>query len=162
MAIKVIYENPSNLKPYHRNAKQHSMEQVAELAKSILNFGFDQPIVISPTYEIIKGHGRWQAAIKLGMTEVPVIIRDDLTEDSIRLSRLADNDVVGLEWDNDTLVGELTEIKDAGFDMDLACVEESEYENLLSAAVSSSISVGDVILPPIKTKYDCPKCGYRW
>ncbi|MFH3639762.1 ParB/Srx family N-terminal domain-containing protein, partial [Acinetobacter baumannii] len=79
-----------DVKPYELNAKIHSEEQVAKIAESIARFGWDQPIVVDKNGVIIKGHGRRLAAIKLGLIEVPVLVRDDLNEEQVKAARLAD------------------------------------------------------------------------
>lgn len=77
--------------PYELNAKKHDPDQVSRIAASISNFGWDQPIVVDRYGVIIKGHGRRLAAISLGLKEVPVLVRDDMTPDQVKASRLADN-----------------------------------------------------------------------
>lgn len=97
------------LKPYEMNSKRH---KVAWIAKSIEQFDFDQPIVIDSDGNIIKGHGRLEAAKMLGYETVPVIIRDDLTEDQIKLSRIADNRAAhGAGFDEEKLSFELEALK---------------------------------------------------
>src|SRR6185437_7509986 len=79
------------LLPYARNARTHSDEQVAQIAASIKEFGFVNPILVGPDRVIIAGHGRLLAARKLGLTEAPVIIIDGLTENQRRALAIADN-----------------------------------------------------------------------
>jgi len=98
MNIKIW--NIDELIPYELNAKIHTPEQVARIAKSINDFGWNQPIVVDKSGVIIAGHGRRLAAIKLGMAKVPVWVRDDLDDDQARALRLADNRVA--EGDIDT------------------------------------------------------------
>lgn len=81
------------LKPYENNSKKHPKEQVAKIAASIKQFNWTQPIVVDKDGVIIAGHGRRLAAIYLGLTEVPVWVRDDLAPDEVRALRLADNRV---------------------------------------------------------------------
>ena len=88
---KFSYVDIAAVKPYVRNAKKHPPEQIQRLAKQIDKFGFDQPIVVDKDMVIIKGHGRREAALSLGMKEVPVVVADHLTEDEARLARIADN-----------------------------------------------------------------------
>lgn len=98
--LKIEIWDIGRLVPYSLNVKKHDPEQVDKIAKSITEFGWDQPIVVDQNGVIIKGHGRRLAALKLGIKGVPVLIRDDLTEDQIRASRLTDNRVA--EGDIDT------------------------------------------------------------
>lgn len=85
-----------DLKPYHNNSKLHPKEQVEAIATSIKNFNWDQPIVVDRHGVIIKGHGRRLAAMHLGLKQVPVLIRDDLSEAQVMAARLADNHVAAL------------------------------------------------------------------
>lgn len=98
------------VKPYEKNAKIHDESQVKKIAKSIQEFGFDQPIVVDTDGVIIKGHGRRLAAISLSMTKVPVWVRDDLTPDQVRAARLADNRVAISNIDTSILQQELADL----------------------------------------------------
>lgn len=82
---------PSTLKPYFRNVKIHDKQNVAKIASLISTYDFDQPIVVDADKVIIKGHGRYMAALYAGKKMVPIIVRDDLTKDEARASRIADN-----------------------------------------------------------------------
>ncbi|WP_354734448.1 ParB/Srx family N-terminal domain-containing protein [Acinetobacter nosocomialis] len=99
-----------DVKPYELNAKIHNDAQVAKIAESISRFGWDQPIVVDKNGVIIKGHGRRLAAIKLGLIEVPVLVRDDLDEEQVKAARLADNRVAIGDIDADLLKMELEAI----------------------------------------------------
>ena len=117
------YENVSidKLKPYDKNARTHSEEQVNKIAKSIEQFGFVNPVLIDGDYGIIAGHGRVMGAKQLGMTEVPCIFVEDLTETQKRAYILADNKLaLDAGWDNDILIGELEALKELNFDITLA------------------------------------------
>jgi ParB-like chromosome segregation protein Spo0J len=101
--------------PYDLNAKTHDEAQVRKIAKSIQDFGWDQPIVVDKAGVIIKGHGRRLGALSLGMKKVPVWVRDDLTDAQVRASRLADNRVAISNLDTDILQRELASLE---FDLD--------------------------------------------
>lgn len=96
--------------PYELNSKKHEPDQVEKIAKAIKTFGWDQPIVVDGSGSIIKGHGRRLAAISLGMTKVPVLVRDDLTPEQVRAARLSDNRVAISGIDNDLLKQELASL----------------------------------------------------
>src|SRR6056297_3812968 len=89
--------------PYTNNPKEHPDEQVQKIASSIKNYGWDQPIVVDGDGEIIKGHGRLQAAEKLGLDEVPVIWREDLTDAEAKAARIADHKTAESPWADDLL-----------------------------------------------------------
>ncbi|OAD82887.1 hypothetical protein ATN89_17550 [Comamonas thiooxydans] len=95
--------------PYELNAKKHDKAQVKAIAASIQRFGFDQPIVVDQFGVIIKGHGRRLACLELGMTEVLVLVRYDLTPDQVKAARLADNRVAIGDLDTQKLTADLAE-----------------------------------------------------
>lgn len=105
--IKVELWKIENVKPYELNAKNHDESQVEKIANSIKEFGFDQPIVVDGSGVIIKGHGRRLAAVKLGLSSVPVVVRADLSDEAVRAARLADNRVAISDIDTDKLKSEL-------------------------------------------------------
>lgn len=106
----MVFLNISELKPYENNPRFNE-NAVDAVAASIKEFGFKVPIVIDKNNVIIAGHTRLKAAQKLGMTEVPVIVADDLTEEQVKAFRIADNKVAELaEWDFEKLEMELKEL----------------------------------------------------
>lgn len=108
------------LKPYNKNAKIHTPEQVQKIADSIKRFGFLNPILCDDKNRILAGHGRLQAAKLLGLEEVPVLYASGLTEAEKRAYTLADNRLAELaEWDSDLVRIELEELKALDFDIDL-------------------------------------------
>lgn len=137
-AMKIENVNVSELKAYAKNAKMHPDEQVQKIASSIEQFGFRQPIVIDKNNVIVMGHGRLLAAKKLGLTEVPCVRADDLTDEQIKALRLIDNKVAKSKTDNSLLAEELSSIfeidmEQFGFDMDMVVDfnledDEDEYE----------------------------------
>lgn len=115
----------SRLLPYAQNAKKHSDESVDKLARSCKKFGFN-PLQVEPDGTIITGHGRRLAAIKLGLSKVPVIVRADLTKAEADALRLADNKVVDTEYDQKMMFTELQRLGD--LDIDLTDLGFSEHE----------------------------------
>jgi len=113
--LKITLWDIDRITPYELNAKEHNEKQIEKIAKSISEFGWDQPIVVDKSGVVIKGHGRRLAAIKLGLKQVPVLLRDDLNEDQVRAARLADNRVAIGNIDTEMLQKELATLK---FDLD--------------------------------------------
>ncbi len=113
--LKITLWDIDRVIPYDLNAKVHDEKQVDKIAKSIQEFGFDQPIVVDKDGIIIKGHGRRLGSIKLGLKQVPVLVRDDLTPEQVRAARLSDNRVAVGNLDIDILQRELASLT---FDMD--------------------------------------------
>jgi DNA modification methylase len=120
------------LTPYDRNARTHSDEQVAQIAASIAEFGFTAPILVDSNAGIIAGHGRLLAAHKLGLTEVPVVVLDHLTEAQKRAYIIADNKLaLNAGWDENLLRLELNALADEGFDIDVIGFSDDELEEIL-------------------------------
>jgi len=120
--------------PYTNNPKEHPEEQVKKIASSIKNYGWDQPIVVDGDGEIIKGHGRLQAAEKLGLDEVPVIRREDLTDAEAKAARIADNKTAESAWDDDLLGTELSLLEDTPVGMDTLGFDEDELDSVIGEA----------------------------
>ena len=119
MKQEIILKPINDLIPYINNPKQHPADQIDKIASSIKNYGFTVPMVVDGQNEIIMGHGRLEAAKKLGMEEVPCIVRDDLTEGQVKALRIADNKVSESEWDIELLLTEIEGLEEfTGFTLD--------------------------------------------
>jgi len=122
----------ARLQPYERNARTHSPEQVAQIAASIQEFGFTNPILVGKDDGIIAGHGRLAAAMDLGLTEVPVIVLDHLSAEQRRAYVLADNKLaLNAGWDEELLAMELQELQLAEFDLSLLGWSDEELADLM-------------------------------
>ena len=120
-----------DLIPYVNNSRTHSDEQVTQVASSIKEFGFTNPILIDDDGGIIAGHGRLMAAKKLGLVEVPCIRLGYLTEAQRKAYVIADNKLaLNGGWDNDLLKIELTELDSLDFDLNLIGFDLSELANI--------------------------------
>lgn len=137
----------SELKPYENNPRQKAA--VDKVAASIKEFGFRQPIVVDPGMVVIVGHTRLQAAIKLGLSEVPVHIAEGLTESQARAYRLADNRTnEDAEWDLNLLQLEFAELEADGFDLSLTGFEEDELKRLEVEAIEPEGDPDEAPEPP--------------
>ena len=126
--MKVANRNLADLTPYAGNAKKHDSTQIANVAESIRQFGFVQPIVIDRNGVIVIGHCRALAAKKLGMKEVPCVCVDDLTPEQVNALRIVDNKSNESPWDFDILPDELAELDLSDFDFDFGfSMDEEEY-----------------------------------
>lgn len=120
------------LLPYVRNARMHTDEQVAQIAASIHEFGWTNPLLAGPDGVLIAGHARLLAARKLGMVEVPVIVLGDLTESQRRALVLADNKLaLNAGWDAAMLKVEIESLQLDGFDLGVVGFSDEELEELL-------------------------------
>ena len=120
------------LKPYERNARTHSAEQIAKIAASITEFGFTNPILVDSADGIIAGHGRLEAAKLLGLDDVPVIVLDHLSDAQRRAYILADNRLaLDAGWDEGMLAAELAALQSEGFALALTGFSDDELADLL-------------------------------
>lgn len=120
IADKIEHWPIERLLPYIRNPRTHSDEQIAQIAASIAEFGFVNPILVGGDGIIVAGHGRLAAARKLNLAEVPVVVLDHLTPTQRRALVIADNRIAeNAGWDEELLRVELESLREDGFDLDL-------------------------------------------
>ena len=132
--LNIEYKNIRDLKPYKKNAKKHNKEQVEQIANSIKEFGFTQPVIVDKNNCVVAGHGRILGAKKAGLKQVPTVCLEELTEEQIKAYRLVDNKLNESEWDYDLLDTELSELWDDGiFDMTLFGFDMDEEEQNIEA-----------------------------
>jgi ParB-like chromosome segregation protein Spo0J len=118
--------------PYIRNARTHSAEQIAQVAASIIEFGWTNPILVGSDRVVIAGHARLLAARKLGMSEVPVIVLGHLSEAQRRALVIADNQLaLNAGWNEDLLRLELQDLQLADFDLAVVGFSDEELRDLL-------------------------------
>lgn len=133
LADRIEHWPIDKLLPYVRNARQHSDEQIAQIAASIAEFGFVNPILTGVDGVLVAGHGRLAAARKLGLPTVPVVVLDHLTPTQRRALVLADNRLAELAtWDDALLRIELEALQDDGFDLDLTGFDADALAELLA------------------------------
>jgi site-specific DNA-methyltransferase (adenine-specific) len=144
--MKVVTKLVADLIPYVRNSRTHSDAQVAQIAASIKEFGWTNPILIDGENGIIAGHGRLLAARKLGQDKVPVIELRHMTEAQKRAYVIADNQLaMNAGWDTALLTLELVDLKDQGFDLDLLGFDPSELEKLLEPEQVDGLTDEDAV-----------------
>jgi ParB-like chromosome segregation protein Spo0J len=139
MATNIEMWPIEKLIPFARNPRTHSETQVAQIAASIAEFGFNNPILVDTKAGIIAGHGRLLAARKLQLPEVPVIELDHLSEAQKRAYILADNQLaLNAGWDEDLLRAELAALQEEDFDLDLIGFDHEELARLLAAQYAAN------------------------
>jgi ParB-like chromosome segregation protein Spo0J len=164
MKPKIEYISTEKLIPYVNNARVHSDEQVLQIAGSIKEFGFNNPVLVDKGCGIIAGHGRVMAAKRLDITEVPCIRLEHLTEAQRKAYILADNKIAeNSSWDRDLLTLEIDNLKALDFDVDLLGFDESEFVNVDDTtrpkdAPDDFAEYDD----DLSTDFKCPKCNYEW
>jgi hypothetical protein len=143
--LLVEYRPATSLIPYARNARTHSEKQVAEIAASIREFGWTNPILVDGENGIIAGHGRLLAARKLGISEVPVIELAGLTEAQKRAYVIADNKLaLNAGWNNELLALEFGDLESLGFDLSLTGFDELEIAAIGSLADAGLTDPDDI------------------
>ena len=129
--MKIQEIDIEKLIPYARNSRTHSDDQVAQIAASIKEFGWTNPILVDGEAGIIAGHGRLAAARKLGLKKIPVIELSHLSPTQKKALIIADNKLaLNAGWDNDMLALEFEELNIEGFDLDLLGFDETEINKL--------------------------------
>ena len=133
VAEKIEHWPLARLLPYARNARTHSDEQVAQIAASIVEFGFTNPCLVGADGVLVAGHGRLAAARKLGLETVPVVVLDHLSPTQRRALVLADNRIAeNAGWDDAMLRTELEALQADGFDLDLTGFDPDALAELLA------------------------------
>lgn len=147
--MNVVYKKLREITPYDKNAKKHDKTQIANVAESIKQYGFVQPIVIDRDGVIVIGHCRALAAKKLGMKEVPCVCVDDLTPEQVNALRLVDNKSNESDCDFDLLKDELPELDLSDFDFDFDFGLEADGEDYSPDEFGDEFSLPDGDKPEI-------------
>ena len=151
--MKIIQVEIEKLIPYARNSRTHSDDQVAQIAASIKEFGWTNPILVDGENGIIAGHGRLAAARKLGMKKIPVIELAHLTETQKRALVIADNKLaLNAGWDNEMLALELEELKLEGYDLKLTGFGEDEIDALSPTVIDGLVDEDQIPEVPDEPK----------
>jgi hypothetical protein len=130
--LKITEVSVKELKPYAKNTKKHDKTQIANVAESIKQYGFVQPIVVDKDNSIVIGHCRYEAAKKLKLETVPCVCVDELTDEQVKALRIVDNKSNESPWDMEFLADELAEIDLSDFDLDFGinAVDENDIPNV--------------------------------
>ena len=142
---EIKYIATSKLTPYIRNSRTHSDEQVAQIVASITEFGFTNPILVDDKGLIIAGHGRLQAAQRMGLKEVPTIDVGYLSESQKKAYVIADNKLaLNAGWDFDMLKVEFEDLMEDDFDLSLLGFEQKEINDILSVQIDGLVDKDQV------------------
>lgn len=126
--MEITYRNPLELIPYEKNSRLHSEHQISQIANSISTLGFRVPIIVDGD-NILAGHGRTKAAIKLGLDKIPVINVSDMNETQKRAFIIADNKIAtNADWDEEILKMEIDDLKALDIDITLLGFDPSEID----------------------------------
>jgi len=163
--LSVVYREISELIPYSNNARTHSPEQVDQIAASILEFGWTNPILTDGANGVIAGHGRLMAASQLGMSTVPCISLAGLSDAQKRAYIIADNQLaLNAGWDMGLLAIEIGALQVEGFDLGLTALSQIELANLFDDGVRGApeSSAKEINPDNYKMGSTCPKCGFEF
>lgn len=154
-------KNIDSLIPYARNSRTHSDEQISQVAASIKEFGWTNPVLLDGDNGIIAGHGRVMAAKKLGITEIPCIELSHLTEAQKRAYIIADNKLaLNAGWDDEMLAVEFAELDDLGFDLSLTGFDDVEIDALTPEIIEEGLTDEDDV--PDLPEEPTTKLGDLW
>lgn len=159
--LAIEYRAVEQLLPYANNSRTHTEAQVAQIAASLKEFGWTNPILVDAENGIIAGHGRLLAARKLGMQSVPVIELSHLTDRQKRAYVIADNKLAELAgWDTELLAIELADLTTFGFDVTLLGFKPEEIADLLVGPEFNPASADGQGRLDAKKPCTCPECGH--
>lgn len=148
-----------DVKPYANNAKLHNKTQIANVAESIKQFGWQQPIVIDTGGVIIVGHCRYSAAKKLKLKEVPCVVADNLSDEQVKKYRLLDNKTNESDWDLVLLSDDLEGLDFFGFDVEWGIANEDfsdeELEKLMDKEIEDRKKKKFVVSVEFLTEVEC-------
>lgn len=156
--FNVEWKDITGVKPYARNAKKHDETQIANVAESIRQFGWQQPIVCDEKGVIIIGHCRLLAAKKLGLDEVPVKTVTGFTDEQVKKLRALDNKLNESDWDFDLLAEDIGEFDFSGFDIDWGLPADEEETEINDELLSQFFEDKAQETKKEKTIV-CPHCG---
>ncbi|QUN28719.1 ParB N-terminal domain-containing protein [Cupriavidus sp. KK10] len=162
-ALTVEYRPIEALIPYARNARTHSEAQIAQIAGSLREFGWTNPVLVDGDGTIIAGHGRVLAARQLGEARIPVISLAHLSEAQRRAYVLADNKLAEQAgWDKDLLSLELADLSTQGFDLTVIGFKPEEIEEALVGRDFGPGSEDEQGKLDAKKQCTCPNCGHEF
>jgi DNA modification methylase len=163
-ALKIVYQAPAQLKPRPKNPRTHTAKQIKQIAASIKEFGFVNPVLIDGANGIIAGHGRVEAAKLLGMGDIPTVRVDHLTPSQIRAYVIADNRLAeNAGWDSALLALELQELSvDLNFDVTVTGFETAEIDILIRELKEDVHDEADELPDIDRTVPAVSRLGDRW
>jgi ParB-like chromosome segregation protein Spo0J len=161
--MKVVTKLVADLIPYVRNSRTHSDAQIAQIAASIKEFGWTNPILIDGENGIIAGHGRLLAARKLGQDKVPVIELAHMTEAQKRAYVIADNKLaLNADWDHELLRLEIEDIENE-INLNLLGFSNFELNQILGLdEIEQKSTTGEIDPDQFQMEHKCPKCGFEF
>lgn len=147
--LRIVSRKVEDLRPYDRNSRTHTPEQIAQVARSIQEFGWTNPILIDRCDMVMAGHARLEAAKSIGLKDVPTIRLEHLTPEQVRAYVIADNRFAELAgWDLDLLSAELSDLQSLGFDLTLTGFAGDALADLLPLDPAAGLTDEDAVPEP--------------
>ena len=147
--MKIIEIELDKLKPFKNNPRKHTDEQIEQIAKSIEEFGFLNPILVDEKNTILAGHGRYMASKTINLESVPVVKAENLSKEQKQALVIADNKIASNStWDENLLWNQIRELNEKGFDLNILAFEEMEILPMLN--------IGQVVDDPSTEWVDMP------
>lgn len=157
---KIVMRNIAELRPYEKNARTHSQQQVKQIAASIKEFGWTNPILIDEEDNVIAGHGRLLGGAELGETQAPTLTLTGLTDAQKRAYIIADNKLaLNAGWDIDVLSEELKRLATDEVDFGLMGFDAREIEQLIGMPQFAAASADEQGRLDLTAQITCPHCG---
>ncbi len=159
----IVLKNINELVEYDSNPREHSKEQIKQVANSIKEFGWTIPILIDEKNEIIAGHGRLMAAKTLNIKEVPCLIAWGWSDKQKKAYCIADNKLTeNSKWKFDTLKLNVEFLSDENFDLNLLGFNQFELSGILEDELKNDIGSTEIKIEDFDLKQKCPKCGFEY
>ena len=165
--MKILNLEIDNIFPYEKNPRKND-EAVNVVAKSLEEFGFQQPLVLDADNVIVVGHTRFRAAKKLGLETVPCVVADNLTVAQVKAYRIKDNKSSELsKWDYDLLTEEMSDLLSSDYDLSLLGFDNSEIEAFLNAESLEYDFQAEGVKEILESDFNmfdraCPRCGFEF
>ena len=160
--MNIEYKKLKTLTPYEKNTKKHDKTQINNVAESIKQYGFVQPIVVDKNDIIVIGHCRYEAAKKLKLETVPCVCVDELTDEQVKALRIVDNKSNESPWDMEFLTDELAEVDLSAFDFDFGFDDEEETVTSEPKEATGAVEYGTEDFSDEKFECECPRCGFKF
>jgi ParB family chromosome partitioning protein len=159
---RIVIRPIASLRPCGRNARTHSGAQIGQIAASLREFGWTNPVLIDEGGTVIAGHARVEAARRLEMAEVPCIVIEGLTDAQKKACAIADNKLaLNAGWDDELLRLELLDLKDLDFNLDLLGFDPDELADIMLGADVEQPEYDESAADDVKMA-TCPKCGHSF
>jgi ParB family transcriptional regulator, chromosome partitioning protein len=161
-SLKIQYLSIDELVPYATNPRTHSEEQISQIAASIREFGFTNPILIDANQGVIAGHGRLAAAKELGLETIPCIDLSHLSDEQKRAYIIADNKLaLNGGWNDELLRLELTDLKELGANLELTGFDAMELADIMMGKDVEFKEYDESAADDVQL-LTCPKCGHTF